>query len=168
MRTLYELTSDYAELFDMLYDEDVDSQTVVDTMEAIDMEIEDKADAYARIVQQLTYDADSRKKESERLRVEAQVLENKAKRIKDTLQANLEFIGKTKFRTDLFSFSVCNNGGKLPLEVTEPDVFKIPKEFLIYPDPVVNTEAVRSALDKDPGSVAFAHYNPRGRHLRIK
>ena len=54
MRTLYELTSDFAELFDMLYDEDVDSQTVVDTMEAIDMEIEDKADAYARIIQQLT------------------------------------------------------------------------------------------------------------------
>ena len=168
MRTLYELTSDYMELFDMLYDDEVDSQVVIDTLEGVDMEIEDKADAYAKIIQQLVYDADARKKEADRLRMAAQALENKAKRIKETLQANLEFIGKTKFKTDLFSFSVCNNGGKLPLEVTETDVFKIPKEFLTYPDPIVNTEAVRSALDKDPGGVDFAHYNPRGRHLRIK
>lgn len=168
MRTLYELTADYMELFDMLYDDEVDSQVVIDTLEGIDMEIADKADAYAKIIQQLVYDAEARKKEADRLRMAAQALENKAKRIKETLQANLEFIGKTKFKTDLFSFSVCNNGGKLPLTI-DKNVEDIPDLYLIPQPPIVNTERVREALSREDPEVAnFAHYEPRGKHLRIK
>lgn len=47
---LHELTEQYEVLEDMMYDPEVDEQTVRDTMEAIWGEIEDKADGYAKII----------------------------------------------------------------------------------------------------------------------
>ena len=166
--TLYELTSDMAELLDMLYDDEADTQVVLDTMEGIGMQIEDKADEYAKVILQLTYDAEARKKEADRLNNAARVLMERASRIKETLKTNLEYIGKTKFKTDLFAFSVCNNGGKQPLTI-DKEIDEIPQLYLIPQPPIVNTELVREALDNDSQEAQrFAHYEPRGRHLRIK
>lgn len=168
MNTLYELTDQMAELLDMLCDDEVDTQTVLDTMEGLDMEIEDKADAYAKIITELTYAANNRKEEARRLTQAARTMSDRADWLKDTLKSNLEYIGKTKFKTALFSYSVCNAGGKLPLTI-DKDVAEIPEQYLIPQPPVVNTEAVREALDSEtPEAMAFAHYEPRSRYLRIK
>ena len=47
MSSIYELTGEYLELMDMLEDEEVDEQTIIDTLEALDGEIENKADNYS-------------------------------------------------------------------------------------------------------------------------
>lgn len=44
---LYELTEQYDEVMSLLYDNETDEQTILDTLESIDGEIEDKADNYA-------------------------------------------------------------------------------------------------------------------------
>ena len=44
MSNIYELTSNYDHLLNMLYDEDVDEQAILDTLESIEGDIEDKAD----------------------------------------------------------------------------------------------------------------------------
>ena len=44
MGTIYELTENYEAIEALLCDEEVDEQTVLDTLEAIEGEIEDKAD----------------------------------------------------------------------------------------------------------------------------
>lgn len=168
MTTLYELTDEMEELLDMLCDDEVDLQTVLDTMAAVNMEIEDKADAYAKIITELTYAANNRKEEAKRLSQTAKAMSDRADWLKDTLRFNLESIGKTKFKTALFSYSVCNAGGKLPLTI-DKDVAEIPEQYLIPQPPIVNTEAVRKALDSEtPEAMAFAHYEPRSRYLRIK
>lgn len=43
---------------DMLEDEEVDEQTIIDTLEALDGEIENKADNYAKIIRSLESDID--------------------------------------------------------------------------------------------------------------
>ena len=92
-------------------------------------------------------------------------LENRSKWLKDTLQANLEFIGKTKFKTELFSFSVSSNGGKQPLVITD-NLGEIPGKYLIPQDPVVDKDAVRELLkDKE---VEWAKLEPYGKHLNIR
>lgn len=111
MSSLYELTDEYKAVEEMLYDPEVDEQTVIDTLEAISGEIEDKADNYAKLIRELKADADKLAEEERRMRARRQSLESRAERLKTTLQANLEFIGKTKFKTALFSFSVSPNGG---------------------------------------------------------
>lgn len=168
MSSLYSLTNEMQEVMAMLYDDEVDTQTVLDTMESIGLEIEDKADGYAKLIQQLMYDAAVRKKEAERLTQAAKALEDRAAKLKEALKKSMEAIGKTKFQTAMFSFSVRNNGGRIPLEIDKP-VAEIPIEYLIARDPVVDTDAVRKALDENNELVAqFAHYKERGTHLQIK
>ena len=88
-----------------------------------------------------------------------------AQRMKDNLQANLEFIGKTKFKTALFSFSVAKNGGKQPLEITE-NLGEIPGKYLIPQPPVPDKEAIRQLLAEK--EVDWAHLAPYGKHLNIR
>ena len=44
MSSLYELTDQYNDILNMLYDGETDQQIIFDTLESIDGEIEDKAD----------------------------------------------------------------------------------------------------------------------------
>lgn len=162
---LYELTEQYEELYNMLYDEEIDEQTIFDTAESLEGEIEEKADNYAKIIFSMKADAEAIKKEENRLYAKRAALENRVQHLKDMLQANLEFIGKTKFKTELFSFSVQKNGGLQPLAITE-NLDEIPGKYLIPQPPKVNTDAVRKLLEGK--EVEWAHLEPRGRSLRIR
>ncbi len=162
---LYELTEQYDGVMNLLYDGETDEQTILDTLESIEGEIEDKADNYAKIIKTMTAEAEAIKSEEDRTHKRRMTLENRAKWLKDTLQANLEFIGKTKFKTELFSFSVSSNGGKQPLVITD-NLGEIPGKYLIPQDPVVDKDAVRELLkDKE---VEWAKLEPYGKHLNIR
>lgn len=163
--SLYELTDQYAVVLDMLYDGEEDEQVILDTLWGIDGEIEEKADNYAKLIRTMKADAEAIKAEEDRLYVRRKSLENRAQRLKDNLQANLEFIGKTKFKTTLFSFSVATNGGKQPLEITK-NLDEIPGKYLIPQPPKVDNDAVRELL-KDT-EVDWAKLKPYGKHLNIR
>lgn len=162
---LYELSEQYAALQEMMYDPEVDEQTLRDTMEALWGEIEEKADGYAKIVLGMKSDIDILKAEEERLYNRRKRLEERSAWLKENLMANMQAIGKEKFKTALFSFSIQKNGGKEPL-VIDGAIDDIPGRFLIPQPPVVNSEAVRQLLaDKQ---VDWAHLEPRGVHLGIR
>ena len=165
MSSLYELTDEYKVVEDMLYDPEVEDQIILDTLEGIDGEIEVKADNYAKLIKEIAADAEKLKAEEERLSLRRRSLENRAKSLKDTLQANLEFIGKTKFKTVFFSFSIAQNGGKQPLTITE-NIGDIPGKYLIPQPPVPDKEAIRKLLEEK--EVEWARLEPRGKSLRIR
>ena len=146
-------------------DGETDEQVIFDTLESIEGEIEDKADNYAKMIRNLQASVDVLKAEEERLYYRRKSTENHIQRLKDNLQANLEFIGKTKFKTDLFSFSVAKNGGKQPLSITD-NLDEIPGKYLIPQPPKVNNDAVRELLKEK--TVDWAHLEPYGRHLNIR
>ena len=165
MSKLYELTEKWESIAEMLYDGETDEQVILDTLESIEGEIEDKADNYAKLIKSMLADAEFLKSEAARLTARRMSLENRAQRLKDTLQANLEFIGKTKFKTVLFSFSVSKNGGKQPLEITD-NLDDIPGRFLIPQPPVVDKDKVRELLKEK--EVEWASLKPYGTHLNIR
>lgn len=92
-------------------------------------------------------------------------LEDRQKWLKDNLEANMREIGKTKFKTALFSFNIQKNGGLQPL-IIDGAIDDIPGRFLIPQDPVPNNEAIRSLLAEK--QVDWAHLEPRGESLRIR
>lgn len=165
MAKLYELTEQYAVLLDMLYDGEEDEQTIRDTMESVDGEIEDKADNYARIIFGMKADIEALKIEEERLYTRRKTLETRQKWLKENLEANMRFIGKTKFKTALFSFNIQKNGGLEPL-VIDGAIEDIPGRFLIPQPPVPNNESIRRLLAEK--QVDWAHLEPRGESLRIR
>lgn len=163
--SLYELTEQYQILLDMMYDSEVDEQTLQDTIEAIWGEIEEKADGYAKIIFSMKADIEILRAEEQRLTARRKGLEARSKYLKDVLEANMRQIGKTKFKTALFSFNIQKNGGLQPL-VIDGLIEDIPGRFLIPQDPVPNNDAIRKLLEEK--QVEWAHLEPRGESLRIR
>ena len=146
MSNLYQLTNNYETVLNMLYDEDADEQMILDTLEAIEGEIEDKADNYAKIIKELEAKQNARKEEAKRLTESAKVFENRVKVLK----------------SNLFNFNIVKNGGKQALTIDG----EVPEEYtktIIEND----TDKIRQALDEGK-KLAFAHLEPRGESLRIK
>ncbi|MBQ9657681.1 MAG: siphovirus Gp157 family protein [Clostridia bacterium] len=162
MSKLYELTNNYEQVLSMIYDEDVDEQMILDTLESIEGEIEDKADGYAKIIKELEALRDARKVEAKRLTESAATFDNRIKGLKQNLFNAMKQTGKTKFATELFTFNIAKNGGKQALTIDG----EVPKE---YTKIVVenDTDKIRQALENGE-NLPFAHLEPRGESLRIK
>lgn len=162
MSNLYQLTNNYETVLNMLYDEDADEEMILDTLEAIEGEIEDKADNYAKIIKELEAKQNARKEEAKRLTESAKVFENRVKALKSNLFNSMKATGKTKFATDLFSFNIAKNGGKQTLTIDG----EVPEEY-IKTITENDTDKIRQALEKGE-KLTFAHFEPRGESLRIK
>jgi hypothetical protein len=166
---MYELTSEWQQLFEMMDDPDIDEQVFWDTMEGIEGEIEIKADGYAKVIADMNGKAEGLKAEIERLTARKKAIENHVKRMKENLQKAMEFTGKTKFKTDLFSFNIQNNPASLVLEFDEKDqemVQRLPEKYRLV-EYKVNKAAIKEDI-KAGADVGVLAYMEQGRSLRIK
>ena len=162
---LYEISEELMTLEDMLYDDTVDQETVQDTLEMINMDFEDKADNYAKIIRTMDASIKALKDEEQRLSSRRKSLEERQKWLKDTLEANMRYTGKIKFKTELFSFNIQKNGGLEPLVITG-ELEDIPGRYLIQQSPIPDNMKIRKLLEEQP--VEWAHLEPRGESLRIR
>ena len=114
---LYELTGAFNQVADML-EYDSENAAIIDTLESIDLAIEEKADQEAS---SKAFD-----EEIKRMRERKQAVDNNVKRMKLSLQNAMVEIGKTKFKTDLFSFNIQKNQPSVEIvdESLIPDKFK--------------------------------------------
>ena len=164
MSSLYELTADWLTLYNMIDNpEDWDEDALIDTLEGIDGEIEIKAEGYAKVIKNLAAEAEALKAEEERLYKRRKVKENAIARMKANLQASMEATGKTKFKTELFSFSVQANAPAVVLDVEEPS--EVPEEYRKVTVDFDKT-AIKEALKKGE-KFKFAHLE-QSSSLRIR
>lgn len=147
MSKLYELTGVFLEVLSMLEDEECDEQCIMDTLESIEYEIEDKADGYAKMIKSLESDIAGMSKEIERLDSRKTTYNNRIKWLKQNLEMCMRATGKRKFTTDLFSFNIQKNGGKRKL-VIDVDVENLPKKYRIKQPDAINGDSVRKYLEK--------------------
>lgn len=159
---LYDLKESYKTILDNIDNEDFDLSGVLETL---DDAIEDKADGYARVITQAKAEIDSIDAEIKRLTTMKKSRKNTVDRLKENLFNAMKETGKTKFKTDLFAFSIAKNGGKIPVVV---DV-----ETADLPDDLVNIvekpdlDALRDYIERT-GDLTYAHFGERGESLRIK
>lgn len=142
--TLYELTNDYLALLAMA-DEDVDEEVLKDTMEGIEGELEDKADSYVTVIKELEAEAEKFKAEIDRLSARKKALENNAQRIKKNLEKAMIDTGKTKFKTEHFSYAIQKNAPSLKID-SDVNVLEIPDEYLVYSAPAIDKTKVKAAI----------------------
>lgn len=165
MATLFELTDDLLKLYDMASDPEIDETTLKDTIEAVDGEIEVKADGYAKVIRQIEGDIASIKAEIGRLTFRKKVMENSRDRIKKALEEAMKATGKTKFETDLFSFRIQKNPPSLKL-ADDLDINKVPPEYIVWPEPTIDNAKVKDVL-KAGKELEWAHLEAT-EGLRIK
>lgn len=162
---LYELTSDYLFLQHLLEDPEEDSEVIQSVMEKLNCELETKADNYAKLIKNMEGSIAAIKGEQERLANKKTVLELGIERLKKNLQESMIATGKTKFKTDLFTFAIQKNGGADPVIVDVP-TSELPDDLVI-----IKEEPDKKAIAKyikETGDITYAHFGDRGESLRIK
>lgn len=105
MSSLYELSNNWQQVYDM----DLDEDTWLDTLDAINEDINIKVENSGRLYRSWESDAKALKSEEERLAKKRKAIENRMKSLKGYLQDNMERMKKNKIKTDLFSFNIQNN-----------------------------------------------------------
>lgn len=165
MASIYELTDDFLRIQDMMEDPELDPQTLADTLEAIEGELEVKAENYAKVMKNLEGDIVAIKAEIDRLTAKKRAIENNIKNMKATLQSVMEVTGKTKFKTDLFSFGIQKNAPSVVIDVE--DVRDIPEDYLKFKEPEVDKTAIKAAINDGVDLSGIAHLE-QSQSLRIR
>lgn len=164
MFSIYELTEDYIKLLSMAEDPDIEEEVFLDTLEGIEGALEDKAEGYAKVMRQLETNASGLDAEIKRLQERKTLVTKNVERMKKTLQTMMEATGKTKFKTELFSFNVQNNPPSLVLD--SEDIETIPMEYLVPQDPKIDKTKIKADI-KAGKEITFAHMEAT-KSLRIK
>ena len=150
--TLYEMTDNYKAVLEMAQNPDIDEQAIKDTLEAIQGDIKEKADGYAKVIKELDGETDKLTAEIKRLTDRKNTIQNNIAYMKQSLTSAMTVTGNTKFRTDLFSFNIQKN----PPALVVDDEKAIPQEYLIPQEPKVDKKAIIDFL-KGGNDVPYAH-----------
>lgn len=145
---LYELTGEYYALQQMLEEGTAEESEIMEALEAVADSIERKADAYARIIKNMTAEADALEAEAKRLNARRVALNNGIDRLKANLQNAMTATGQKKVKTSIGSWYIQRN----PMSANVTDVSKVPARFLIEQPPKVDRQAMLREF-KDTGEL---------------
>lgn len=150
--TLYELTGQFLELVRMAEEKPFDQQIINDTLEGVEMEIEEKAVGYAKVIRSLEGDMDEVDEEIQRLTERRNTIKENIDALKKNLEKAMIATGKTKFKTPLFSFSIQKNAPSLDLV----DEAKVPERFWIPQVPRLDRRALLAYAKEHDGQLPYA------------
>lgn len=103
MSTLYELTGQFLEIYNM----DLDDETKLDTLDSIDWneDYEIKVENYIKVIKSLEADIEARKTEQDRLKKLNDSDKKKIERMKSAIATSMELTEHDKVDTTLFKVS---------------------------------------------------------------
>lgn len=159
--TLYDITGEFLDLYDMATDED--DQAFLDTLEGLKGELEIKAGGYVHVINQLAMEVAECDKIIEAFKDKKEKRKKAVKRMKDALMEAMDIAGFDSLPAGEYTLKIAKNGGLQPLKI---DAENVPDNYMkvIYePD----NDKIRQAL-KDGEDLPFAYLEERGRHLNIK
>ena len=162
--TLFDLTGDWLRLYDMADDPDIEPDVFRDTMEAIEGEIEAKAEGYASVMAKLTGDMETIMEQEKRLSARRKAIEGNIKRMKDALEETMIITGKTKFKTALWSFGIQNNPASLVIDTDDIDA--IPSMY-VKVTKSLDKSAIKEAIKEGKNFDGIAHLE-QTQSLRIR
>lgn len=137
---LYELTENYAKLLEMA--EEMDTDAIVDTLEALQEAIEDKAENIAKLIRNLEADVKAIRDEEKRLAERRQAIESKVERLKSYLQEQLEIAGIDKVKRPTITVAIQKN----PPSVDIIDEALIPADFFVPQPAKLDKKAILERL----------------------
>ncbi len=142
---LYAVADQYLQDVAKLQDLDLDPQTVADTLEAMQGDLEVKATNVAMFIRNLESLADQIKQAEAAMAARRKAIETRAESIREYLLTNMVRTGISKIESPYFRISLRNN----PPSVVVDDPDAIPWEYQRQkpaPPPEVDKVAVKEAL----------------------
>lgn len=151
MATLYEIKGQFKELMEMADECNLTQADIKDTLEGLDCELEEKADAYAKVIRTLECDVDSVDAEIKRLTDKKKRIQNNIGSMKRSLESTMIELGKKKIKTPLFGFNIQKN----PPSVNILDESKVPDNFRIKQPDKIDRKSIIAEL-KESGNTDWA------------
>jgi hypothetical protein len=139
MATLYELSTQANQLYNLLQSGDIDEQVFMDTLEG--MGTEEKIKDYCQVIANLSADAEDFKTEIDRMTARKRAIDNNIKRMKLALLNFLQSSGQTKAKGGTFTVAISNS-----LAVRILDETAIPDTYLIAQPPKIDKVGIKKAL----------------------
>lgn len=157
-RALYDVTDDIAELLDLADDPEIDEQTILDTLEGLAYEFDEKAANIARMIDELEALAEIRSDKAAALRKQAQTDSNRAEKLRGYLLSQMQKVNRPKFevesRGDAFKFSTRRSDRV----VADVPVDQMPEQFQRIKEPELNKDALKKALKaNDEEAAKYGH-----------
>ncbi len=159
MATLYEMTGIAAQLYALFEADEIDEQTVMDTLEGIG--VEGKLEDYCKVIRQLESDAVAYKTEKLRFAEKQSRAEKSVERMKTAILTYFEVIGSTGEKVGAFDIKLRKSEN-----VVIDDVYKLDEHFVTYQEPKPDKAAIKKAI-KSGVEVTGAHIEERN-NLNIK
>ena len=129
MSSLYSLTTEFLQVANQLEEMELDQETISDTLESLQLPLEDKAENIIKYAKNIQAMAEARKNESKRLAELARADEKRAERILSYLDDSMKMMGKKKLTAGVFQV-----GYRKGVEVVEVDTERLPPEYWILPE----------------------------------
>ena len=168
MQTLFEIAEEMQALEGLLAEANGDvtdekaEELIAGHFSDAAQKLEIKVENYCRLITLVQARSKARREEAERLLERSKVDERMAKGLKERLVVAMESLEMDKIETERYRVTVANNGGKQKIELN-PE--KITQEWL-KPEFVPDYDNIRRSLEAGE-TLDFAHFKPRGKHLRI-
>ena len=123
MATLYELTGQFLDIYNM----DLDDETKADTLDSIDWntDYENKVENYIKVIKNLEADVEARKAEIKRLTELNKADEKKKDHLKETLSTSMQLTGHERVDTQLFKVSFRKSQAVEVDELVLPESYKV-------------------------------------------
>ena len=136
MASLYELKDEYRELFAELAEAETDEQAaeIWGRIETVAGSIEEKADAYAKVMRNMMADAEAYKAEKLRLAQKQKSAEAAVVWLKDRIADTMQEVGASEIKTSIGRWYFQKN----PQKVVVTDKDAIPEQWMIPQEPKVD------------------------------
>ena len=161
MGTLYDITAEFQELYELATDPECDEQVFNDTLESLMGELQVKSCGYVQVIKQIEMEQKQAKEVAQMFLDKAKTRENHIKRMKEALKTAMETIGTDKIEAGAFTIKLQNNGGVQPLKITG-EVPQNMTKVIVEPD----SDKIREYLKEN--ECEWAHLEERGKHVVIK
>ena len=162
---LYDLTDQYYQA-QLMYDQaetEQERQDADDFLSGIEADLSTKVENIARLVKNLTAEADVFRAESKRLADKAKSLDNQTRYLKRYLQVSLESAGVDKVKGELFTVAIQNNAPSLNIL----DTSHIPAQFIKQSEPTVDKRVLLDYIKETGETFPGVEVN-RTRSVRIR
>lgn len=123
MATLYELTGQFLDIYNL----ELDEETKLDTLDSIDWNIdyENKVENYIKVIKNNEADIEARKNEIKRLTELNRADERKNERMKEVLKESMDLTGHERVDTSLFKVSFRKSEAVEVDDLLLPEAYKV-------------------------------------------
>lgn len=123
MATLYELTGQFLDIYNL----ELDEETKLDTLDSIDWQTdyEEKVENYIKVIKNIESDVEARKAEIKRLTELNKADEKKKDHLKETLSTSMVLTGHERVDTPLFKVSFRKSQAVEVDELVLPESYKV-------------------------------------------